>query len=282
MVKVICEKTGIEFEAATKRTKNHPSIMMILNDANKYGWYADALEALKSGRKSGFSMIEQFVSALRNAEEQYKEQTNAVYAAQNRERKAVEEAKRQREIRNSLLRDRGYEWTDLGYAPDEEIDNSFLGRLPEHDWHLKAPDGKLVSLKDAMIALAREDVKYAVKWLADRNIEMPVEEPTIKEVAVISDFSEITEKGNETMTLRDALTADASAVEIETDGPTISVRVNEEDFIVKSFTISFVRGQMPPYFQQEASTLEEIEAIIRNSAYSDALSSRSWTIVKEE
>jgi hypothetical protein len=45
MVTLICEKTGLTFQAKTKRSKNHPKVSEILSDANKSGVYSQVKEA---------------------------------------------------------------------------------------------------------------------------------------------------------------------------------------------------------------------------------------------
>lgn len=71
MVKVICEKTGVEFEAATRRTKNHPQIMAWLSDASREGWYGKALDVLKKGREQHLTTIEAFLECLQDAHDQH-------------------------------------------------------------------------------------------------------------------------------------------------------------------------------------------------------------------
>lgn len=166
-----CEKTGIEFEAASKRTKNHPTIMGILSDAYRDGWHSDALAAIKNGRAAGFTSIEQFVTAMREAEEQYKLRTNAAYAAESQRKREAEEIRRQRHVTNSLLRSRGYEW-QRGYS-DSDIENDIWNGEGEATgaWELVSPDHRTVSMKEAMLELAfYEDAKFAHDWLASRGI----------------------------------------------------------------------------------------------------------------
>jgi len=166
MVTVTCEKTGIQFEAATKRTKNHPTIMAILNEANRYGWYSQALEAIKQGREAGYTTIEQFQVALTEAEAAYKEQRAVLIHKQVQEQREAKEARRQRYVTNELLRGRGYTWRK--FENDEE-DQDFFG-APEYEWTLYSPDNRPVSVQEAMQELAYQDVKFAKEWLADRNI----------------------------------------------------------------------------------------------------------------
>ena len=45
MITVICSKTGLAFEAKSKRSKNHPLVSAILSDANKDGVYSQVKNA---------------------------------------------------------------------------------------------------------------------------------------------------------------------------------------------------------------------------------------------
>src|SRR5438270_6601715 len=110
MVKVICEKTGIEFEASSKRTKNHPSIMAVLNEASRDGWYGSALNALKAGREQNFTTVEQFINAMREAGQSAVAIQHAEIDERVRREREAKEARRQRAITNDLLRGRGYHW----------------------------------------------------------------------------------------------------------------------------------------------------------------------------
>lgn len=168
MVKVICEKTGLEFEAVSKRTKNHPTIMSILNRANRDGWYGQALDAVKIGRQSGLATIEEFVAWLDETEKAWREQRNTQITGYLDSKLEAQEARRQRHILNSFLREHGYHWADLAMDP-EDVDNSFTGHLPAHDWQLFSSDNRAVSIKQAMQELAAQDITFAKEWLVERS-----------------------------------------------------------------------------------------------------------------
>ena len=68
-VTVECQYTGIEFEAATKRSKNHPRIANVLNQAYSDGWRDQALAAIQAGRDElGFTTIAEYVLLLKETE----------------------------------------------------------------------------------------------------------------------------------------------------------------------------------------------------------------------
>jgi hypothetical protein len=57
MVKVICQYTGIEFEAKSARTKNHPEVAQWLAEANQKGCYSELITALRQWKESGTRQI---------------------------------------------------------------------------------------------------------------------------------------------------------------------------------------------------------------------------------
>lgn len=170
MVEVVCEKTGLVFEAKTRRTKSHPTVMAWLNQAYEEGWYAEAQHPLYGDTKKQFSSIDEFVAFYKNLREKTLHAKHAEQQEKSRRQREQEEASRQRYILNKLLRDRGYNWVNLGYLDDEEIDNSITVPLPKYDWHLTSPDNRLVTMKEAMLELAYQDVKFAKEWLAEHGI----------------------------------------------------------------------------------------------------------------
>jgi hypothetical protein len=181
MVLVTCEKTGIQFEAATRRTKNHPTIMGWLNQAAKDGWYNQAYATIKQGREQGFTSIDQFVDALRVTEVQAKAANDAAYAAEQERKRAVQDARRDRFTTNAFLREHGYKWHKFEHD-EEDID---LLNLPQFEYTLYSPDHRAVSVKEAMLELAYADVKFAKEWLAKHNIaeELPAIEQQRREEA---------------------------------------------------------------------------------------------------
>lgn len=54
-VKVTCQYTGTEFEAASARAKNSPAVAALLADANKRGVYGPVVEALVSAKTDGLT-----------------------------------------------------------------------------------------------------------------------------------------------------------------------------------------------------------------------------------
>lgn len=166
MVTVTCEKTGIQFEAASKRTKNHPRIMTLISDSYRDNCYNEVLAAIKSGKEQGFTTIEQFEAIVKDASDKVRAERDTEFAKEYQRKREEQDAKRQRHFMNRFLFEYGYTWIDLGYPLDEEIDN-MRGSVPEHDWHLKSKDGRSVSVKQAMQEIVAQNAenKFANEWL---------------------------------------------------------------------------------------------------------------------
>ena len=66
MITVVCQYTGVEFEAASKRQRNHPAVAAFLNAAaadKKVGAYAEAKNILYAAAANGGSIEEIMNSA---------------------------------------------------------------------------------------------------------------------------------------------------------------------------------------------------------------------------
>lgn len=70
MITVTCQYTGFEFEANSKRSKNHPQVAAFLNEASKNrfknGAYAKA-KSLLSEAKGQFDTVEELMEAVQAA-----------------------------------------------------------------------------------------------------------------------------------------------------------------------------------------------------------------------
>lgn len=62
MVKVICKHSGIEFEARTKRTTQHPQVAAIKQQATRYNVHDKAMEAIDEASTMEWSNINDFVN----------------------------------------------------------------------------------------------------------------------------------------------------------------------------------------------------------------------------
>lgn len=90
-VTIVCDKSGLSFEAPSRRSKNHPKISAWLSIANTEGWYSQALTAIKTGREAGLNDITEFVSLLKETQQAAQAQEEINYAkriTEYRQRKA--------------------------------------------------------------------------------------------------------------------------------------------------------------------------------------------------
>jgi|SRR5579885_138916 len=176
-VTIICEKTGISFEAENRRRKSHPVVMAWLETAYKEGWYEQANTAIYGSRyveKQKFETIEQFVAYFQDLQKNALHAKHEAIDAEIQRKREAEEAKRQRHMLNRFLNDHGYFWKK--FENDEE-DQDFFG-APAFEWYLRSEKdgGKSTTVKDAMIAIAkRTGDEFAHNWLSERGIEIPAE-----------------------------------------------------------------------------------------------------------
>jgi ribosomal protein L24 len=176
MITIICEKTGIPFEAENRRRKSHPTVMAWLSQAHEEGWYQQANDVIYGSdarciEKQQFQTIEQFTAYFEQLRATSIEANNAHRTAEVEREREIKEARQQRYITNNLLRGRGYHWEKL---ENDEEDIDFFG-VPEFEWILKGADGRVVSVQEAMQELAYEGAQFAKEWLSERGIdeEMP-------------------------------------------------------------------------------------------------------------
>ncbi len=148
-IMVKCQYTGIEFEAASKRSKNHPSVSEFINAANKdgkhyQGAYAAAKDIVSS---TGATEIEEVLSI---ANTQYSEWVNNAKGIVNRkfalekERKQAAQARREQ---NAMLNRHGYRW----HKEDEEsMDFAGPNAFDGQTWTLLSDDGREVTVAQAL------------------------------------------------------------------------------------------------------------------------------------
>jgi len=145
-VTVKCQYTGIEFEAKSKRSKNHPQVAALLAEANKNRTYSAVKDALTEGQELGFETIDEYIEFARAAMFTANAKFTARMNQMRAERKAKQEAKRHRDFVNAKLRKHGYTWRkNFAYDHDhyEESDGTF-------EWELWSEDGRQVTVEQAL------------------------------------------------------------------------------------------------------------------------------------
>ncbi len=103
MITVKCQYTGIEFEAESKRTKNHPVVARFLNEANddgkrSVGAYAEA-KRLLADAAGNFENINDLMTYVTAAYESWKSGAKGYTVITHKQRMA-EQAKRDEAWRN--------------------------------------------------------------------------------------------------------------------------------------------------------------------------------------
>lgn len=163
-----CDKTGIEFDADSKRQKNHPLVSGFLDEANKdsrryIGSYAAAQQILGEIKAAGMTDINE---AMQYANEAYRawktgdakpvvRKTAGFYIRQQKD------ASRIREAQNAILKQHGYRWEkdEIGSEDDWAGSGSLgagIGEVVGHRWTLIDPEGKIVDLHEAFRRIGTE------------------------------------------------------------------------------------------------------------------------------
>ncbi len=154
MVKVTCQHSGIEFEANTARTKQHPLVAELKAEANKRGTYREVNEAMDAVRKAGgYTSVEEYIQMVRahisNKARQAKEvaQRRAERFAQ-----AEADAKAKKQTEDALLKEHGYEMKKVVEAINDDGQGEYdlVNR-----WYLFSPDGRQVSRFEALDEIRR-------------------------------------------------------------------------------------------------------------------------------
>lgn len=161
MNSAICQRTGISFEAHSKRQKNHPRVSEFLDAANKegrhyIGAYAAAGSILEEVKQAGITDIDEAMDYAAAQFAKWKSSDAKVFVRKtNGDRiRELKERKRQRDEVNAILKPAGYRWEREEYGTEEEFMpgsyNAGIGELAGYRWVLYAPDGRMVSVQQAL------------------------------------------------------------------------------------------------------------------------------------
>lgn len=159
MPTITCQYTAIEFSAASARSKNHPRVSRLLQDAagdkHHTNRYRLTLEALAEVRQANLNDIDEII---RRVEYIVSNRLDGQHTAQReeaaRQRQAEQEraaAKQARKERNAFLRSHGYIWSkneNYDFDNYEEPDGSFV-------WELWSPDRREVTVAQALDEIER-------------------------------------------------------------------------------------------------------------------------------
>lgn len=154
-VTVTCQYTGIEFEAASKRSKNHPQVSEFINAANRdgkhyHGAYGAARDIITS---TGATTIEEVMEIANRQYEEWKESAKAKVNQKYAVEKERKEARREREKTNAMLRRNGYKWHKEDEESMDHLGAHAFGEMygnRDYVWILTAPDGREVTVAEAL------------------------------------------------------------------------------------------------------------------------------------
>lgn len=163
MVTITCQYTGFQFEAESRRSKNHPFVSAFLNDANaegkyKVGAYSKGVELLNAA-KGQFDTIEELIAFVREGFASWKQDAESIHRWTQGDRiRQLKEQSRRRDAINSILRQNGYRWELEGYKDEEDADHfaGFATALIGQHWQLYAPDGREVNVTQAFQEIGQE------------------------------------------------------------------------------------------------------------------------------
>lgn len=240
MVKVICQHSGIEFEASTSRTKQHPLVADLKAEANKRGTYREVNEAMDAVKKAGgYTTAEEYIQMVKahisNKAQQAKEvaQRRAERFAQ-----AEAEAKAKKQAEDALLKEHGYEMKKVV----EQINDDGQGEYDLVDrWYLHSPDGRRVSRNEALDEIKRgaEVVKAEREAAQKAQEEKAAAEKAQKEAAQISDaeayntFDAKVEELTEGMTQVERFNFAPHQTEVVYKMPRVSTNHRAHDYIAR-------------------------------------------------
>ena len=166
MVTVKCQHSGIEFEAKSKRSKNHPQVSELKNKAANDGNYTEVCQAMDAVQEQGgYETIDEFLAQVqdivnakagRKAERQRKQREFERKAEQARR-----EAKAKREAVNRRLREHGYKW-HKEYADFDEYEEGEPSK-----WVLRSPDSREVT-----VAQALDEIEHGADAVQDKLAEI--------------------------------------------------------------------------------------------------------------
>lgn len=157
MFTVICDKTGIQFEAESKRQKNHPAISALLAKSTKYGNYGAALTAMAEVKAAGNMTITEAIAFVNQRMDETDAERQKRRIAEEREEKARTEARLERKALNDNLYRHGYTW----HKEDEESMDAFgatafsdlYGNHVSEVWILTNPEGHEVTVAQALASI---------------------------------------------------------------------------------------------------------------------------------
>lgn len=131
-----------------------------------------AVERLSEARAAGMTDLNEIIAYVHSGENEMLRQRQAEADAKRRRERDRKYERNDREATNAILRQHGYRWR----KEDEESLDAFGARAfqdlygnASHVWLLIAPDGREVSIKQAMQEIADRGNVAAQRWLEEHK-----------------------------------------------------------------------------------------------------------------
>lgn len=197
MVTIICQHSGLEVEAESKRTRQHPLIAGFKDRASREDTYREAGQALDEARKrGGYSNIDEYMALVKQIiaelQDKARAQHDAKAAAYRKDEAAREQIKRERQQRNAHLKAHGYTWhryeagTEDSWAGRGSLGGG-VGEFSHYEFEMVAPDGTVVSEKQALdeiergMDVVRSEITAKRQAEAQRETEVAAEQAQIEQ-----------------------------------------------------------------------------------------------------
>lgn len=167
MITVKCQHSGLEFEAKSKRSKQHPVVADFKNKACRDNNYREAKAALDEATAiGGYRTIEEYMMLANDIMSSAVAKKNQRISQQRQEaveaKKAAAERREQRKRTNAFLREHGYYWI-------KDDDDGYQPMFNDNNWHLLSPDNYEVTVAEALAEIERGvDVVIAERAAAEQ------------------------------------------------------------------------------------------------------------------
>lgn len=150
---VTCQYTGIQFEAKSARTKNHPEFSKLMTEAHRLGIYDRYMRSVEKAKSSATPdnpmTIDRAKAGLEKIHKNHLSEQDEQRKKDIEFKNTIAAAKAKREAQNAHLRAHGYTWHK---ASQDDVDDGFAN---DADWHLLSNDGREVSVKQALDEIER-------------------------------------------------------------------------------------------------------------------------------
>lgn len=180
MITIKCQHSGLEFEANSKRTKQHPDVAAFKNEAaSKRGDYNAALKALDEAAQTGnYKTIEEYMHLVNDiytgANKAKHEAEKKRLEAEAKARQELADRKAKRQAQNAFLRENGYVWKKEEIFDFDQMEE-YDPRYAKFEWTLYAPDGRAVTVSQALDEIERgiEAVQTDLVEIIENDEKLP-------------------------------------------------------------------------------------------------------------